>query len=206
MDANRQQAPAQALRIESRSIDALVPYASNARTHSSEQVGQIASSLREFGWTNPILVDGDSGVVAGHGRLLAAKLIRDGGLTIPNWADESTVPVIELAHLTPEQRRTYIIADNKLALNAGWDTDALTLELQALNDEGADLLLTGFSNDEIAALINGWEADIDPRAKHGENLDGVSVVISIRVDADEEQQAREVITNALEAAGVTFTL
>ena len=120
----------------------LVPYIRNARTHTEAQVAQIAASIREFGFTNPILVDGDRGVIAGHGRLMAARKL---GLT--------EVPTIELSHLTPAPRRAYVLADNKLALNAGWDDDLLRLELAELRDEGIDLGLTGFDLDDIAKLL-----------------------------------------------------
>jgi len=121
--------------------DTLIPYARNSRTHSEEQVAQIAASIREFGFTNPVLVDGDGGIIAGHGRVLAARKM---GM--------AEVPVIELAHLTDAQRRAYIIADNKLALNAGWDNDLLLVEFAELDASGFDLALTGFSEEEIAAL------------------------------------------------------
>jgi DNA modification methylase len=120
----------------------LVPYARNARTHSDTQVAQIAASIREFGFTNPILVDGERGVIAGHGRLLAARKL---GMT--------EVPTLELSHLTPAQRRAYVLADNKLALNAGWDDEMLRLELGELRDAGFDLGLTGFDPDEIGTLL-----------------------------------------------------
>ncbi len=120
----------------------LVPYARNARTHSEAQVAQIAASIREFGFTNPILVDGDRGVIAGHGRLLAARKL---GLT--------EVPTIELSHLSPAQRRAYVLADNRLALSAGWDDDMLRLELGELQLEGFDLGLTGFDAGELASLL-----------------------------------------------------
>jgi hypothetical protein len=120
----------------------LIPYARNARTHSDDQVAQIAASIREFGFTNPVLTDGANGIVAGHGRVLAARKL---GL--------ADVPVIELAHLTPAQRRAYVLADNKLALNAGWDADLLRLELAELQDLGFDLDLTGFDADEIAGFL-----------------------------------------------------
>ncbi len=121
----------------------LVPYARNARTHSDSQVAQIAASIREFGWTNPILVDGDRGIIAGHGRLLAARKL---GM--------SDVPVIELAHLTPAQRRAYTLADNRLALSAGWDEELLGLEIAELRDLGFDLSLTGFDDVEIGRLLS----------------------------------------------------
>ena len=120
----------------------LVPYARNARTHSEAQVAQIAASIREFGFTNPILVDGEHGVIAGHGRLLAARQL---GM--------AEVPVIELAHLTPAQKRAYVLADNRLALSAGWDEKMLRIELGDLLAEGFDLSLTGFDDSELATLL-----------------------------------------------------
>lgn len=128
--------------IVSRKVEALIPYARNSRTHSDEQVAQIAASVREFGWTNPILIDGENGIIAGHGRVLAARKL---GM--------AEVPCIELAGLSDIQRRAYIIADNKLALNAGWDEELLAVEFAELADAGFDNLLTGFTADEIDALI-----------------------------------------------------
>jgi len=128
--------------VEHWPLDRLSPYARNARTHDDDQVAQIAASIVEFGWTNPILVDAEGGIVAGHGRLLAARKL---GLV--------TVPVVVLGHLTPGQRRAYVIADNKLALNAGWNEELLAAELHALNGDGFDLSLTGFSEAELDALM-----------------------------------------------------
>ena len=128
--------------IEKRTVESLVPYSNNARTHSDAQVAQIAASIKEFGWTNPILVDGENGIIAGHGRLMAARML---GL------DE--VPVIELAHLSDAQRRAYILADNKLAENAGWDKQLLKVEIGNLADEDIDLELTGFDADELRDLM-----------------------------------------------------
>ena len=134
------------LKIEHRSVASLIPYARNARTHSDDQVAQIAASIREFGWTNPILVDGENGIIAGHGRLMAARKL---GMT--------EVPVIELAHLSDTQKRALILADNKLALNAGWDDEMLALEIVDLKEEGFDLDLIGFSLDEIEELLDSGE-------------------------------------------------
>ena len=120
----------------------LIPYGRNARTHSDAQVAQIAASIREFGFTNPILVDGDRGVIAGHGRLLAARM-----LNMPE------VPIIELSHLTAAQKRAYVLADNRLALSAGWDEDLLRNELGDLRIGGFDLGLTGFDPGEIDLLF-----------------------------------------------------
>src|SRR5437764_4552007 len=114
---NRTASDPSVLAISYRALESLIPYARNARTHSDEQIAQIAASIREFGFTNPILVDGDNGIIAGHGRLLAARKL---GMT--------AVPLIELAGMSEAQKRAYIIADNKLALNAGWDTDTLAIE------------------------------------------------------------------------------
>jgi len=131
------------LTIDYRPIGELIPYAKNARTHDDAHVAQIAASIRAFGWTNPILVDGENGVIAGHGRLLAARKL---GM--------ATVPVIELDGLSEAEKRAYIIADNKIALNAGWDTEMLALEIGDLGDLGFDLSLTGFGDEEIATLLN----------------------------------------------------
>jgi len=130
------------VQIENRPIEALIPYARNSRTHSDAQVAQIAASIREFGWTNPVLVDGSNGIIAGHGRVLAARKL-----------GFEQVPVIELAHLSESQKRAYVLADNKLAENAGWDDELLRIELEALQAAGFDLSLTGFADDELAALM-----------------------------------------------------
>jgi hypothetical protein len=133
--------------IEQWPIGKLVPYARNARTHSPAQIAQIAASIAEFGFTNPILVGSDGGIVAGHGRLAGALAL---GLT--------TVPVIVLGHLNPAQRRALVIADNRLALDAEWDEEMLARELTALQeDEGFDLSLLGFSDQELAELLAGLE-------------------------------------------------
>jgi DNA modification methylase len=129
------------MKIQEIEIEKLIPYARNSRTHSDDQVAQIAASIKEFGWTNPILVDGEAGIIAGHGRLAAARKL---GL--------KKIPVIELSHLSPTQKKALIIADNKLALNAGWDNEMLALEFEELELDGFDLALTGFGEDEIDAL------------------------------------------------------
>lgn len=128
--------------IVSRKVEDLIPYARNSRTHSDAQVAQIAASVREFGWTNPILIDGENGIIAGHGRVLAARKL---------GMDE--VPCIELAGLTDMQRRAYIIADNKLALNGGWDDELLAVELGELNAADFDMSLIGFDAGELSAAM-----------------------------------------------------
>lgn len=119
----------------------LIPYANNARTHSDEQVAQIAASIKEFGWTNPILIDGENGIIAGHGRLAAARKL---------GMDE--VPAIQLDGLSKAQKKALILADNKLALNSGWDESLLAIELADLKETDFDLTIIGFSDDEIKAL------------------------------------------------------
>jgi ParB-like chromosome segregation protein Spo0J len=131
------------LRIEYRAVDSLVPYARNARTHSDLQIDQVVASIREFGWTNPVLLDGENGIIAGHARVEAAKRI---GLT--------DIPCIELAGLSEAQKRAYIIADNKLALNAGWDEDLLRLEMTDLADLDFNMELLGFEEDELSELMH----------------------------------------------------
>lgn len=128
--------------IELWPVEKLIPYSNNSRTHSEEQVSQIAASIKEFGFTNPILVDSKQGIIAGHGRLMAAKKL---GL--------AQVPVIKLDHLTDAQRRAYVIADNKLALNAGWDIAVLSAEIDRLSEEGFELPLLGFSDEELEDLM-----------------------------------------------------
>lgn len=136
--------------IDYRLIGELIPYARNARTHSEAQVALIAGSIREYGFTNPVLVDGENGIIAGHGRVMAARKL---GL--------AKVPVIELAHLTEAQKRAYILADNKLAEQAGWDKELLALELGDLRDMAVDLTSLGFEAGELDALLRAGE--VDPR-------------------------------------------
>jgi len=137
------------MQIEYRRAVDLTPYENNSRTHSKEQVGQIVESIKEFGFTNPILIDEDGGIIAGHGRLEAA-----------NALGMEEVPTITLEGLTEAQKRAYVIADNKLALNAGWDIGALTEEIMALSDEGFNLDLLGFDPDELTKLLD--EPDFAP--------------------------------------------
>lgn len=133
----------QELQVEYRYVDSLIPYARNARTHSDEQVSQIAASIQEFGFNNPILVDGHKGVIAGHGRILAARKL-----------NLSSVPVIELGHLSETQKRAFILAENKLTERGGWDSDLLSVELADLQDAGFDLELTGFDNSELKSYLD----------------------------------------------------
>ena len=131
------------MKITQKKVTELIPYVKNSRTHSDEQVAQIAASIKEFGWTNPILVDGQNGIIAGHGRLLAARKL-----------GYKEVPTIELAELTETQKKAYIIADNRLALNAGWDNEMLTIELNDLLANGFALEMLGFDSAEIQTLVD----------------------------------------------------
>jgi DNA modification methylase len=139
-------------------VEKLIPYARNARTHSAEQVAQVAASIAEFGWTNPILAGADGIVIAGHARLLAARKL---GMT--------EVPVIVLDHLTESQRRALVLADNRLALNAGWDEEMLRVEMAALDEDGFNLEVVGFTDDEIADLLR------DPEEVQAGNTDDDAV-------------------------------
>jgi DNA modification methylase len=134
------------LQVEQWPIDRLIPYARNSRTHSDAQVAQVAASIIEFGWTNPVLVAADGVIIAGHARLLAARKLK-----------MVEVPVIVLGHLTEAQRRALVLADNKLALNAGWDEEMLRVEMQDLDVSGFNLELIGFSADEVESILAGPE-------------------------------------------------
>lgn len=129
------------MKIEKVKLDKLIPYARNSRTHSEEQIAQVAASIREFGFTNPVLIDAEDGIIAGHGRVMAARKL-----------DMADVPCIRLGHLTETQKRAYIIADNKLALNSGWDEEMLGLELTDLREADFDLDLIGFTEEEMGAF------------------------------------------------------
>ena len=175
--------PAMASRIELWPLDRLKPYAKNARTHSDAQVAQIASSIVEYGFTAPLLVSGDGDIMAGHGRLAAAqKLALD------------VVPVVVLDHLTPTQRRAYILADNQLALQAGWDEELLASELADLSAAGFDLSLTGFTDDELADLLGEADPDDETNPRIG----------GFTEDADED--IPEAPTNPVSRAGDIWQL
>lgn len=154
------------MQIEQVAVESLIPYARNSRTHSDDQVAQIAASIKEFGWTNPILIDGESGIIAGHGRLLAARKL---GM--------KEVPVIQLSGMTDTQKRAYIIADNKLALNAGWDDELLKLELDDLNIAEFKMELLGFDANELN-LAMGLGADFMPGTEQDQGkLDELAQIV-----------------------------
>lgn len=171
-------------RYKTANVVELIPYARNSRTHSDAQVSKIAASIREFGFLNPVIIDGQNGIIAGHGRVMAAQKL---GL--------ETVPVIEASHLTEAQRRAYVIADNRLALDAGWDEEMLRVEFAELADMGFDLELTGFGLDEVASILDDAEAQ-DSEPEEQSYAETFSVVVEC--ESEEEQ---EKIFNRLDSEG-----
>ena len=141
------------LQIQYKETAKLIPYVNNSRTHSDEQIKQVASSIKEFGFTNPILIDETDGIIAGHGRLMAAQLL-----------DMQEVPTIRLVGLTKAQAKAYVIADNQLALNSGWDLDKLRLELTELDDLSFNLDTLGFEVNELTTLM-GFGVDFEPASE-----------------------------------------
>lgn len=159
------------LQVQRWPIDKLIPFARNARTHSEEQVAQVAASIAEFGWTNPILIGGDGVLIAGHARLAAARK-----LTM------TEVPVIVLDHLSPAQRRALVLADNKLALNAGWDEEMLRVELESLREDGFDIDLVGFSDEEIEEILRDPEETRDGLTDEDSIPETAEQVVSVTGD------------------------
>lgn len=153
-------------KIEQIRVDDLIPYVRNARTHSTEQVAQIAGSIKEFGFNNPILIDKDNGVIAGHGRLAAARKLK-----------LESVPCVRLEHLTDAQRKAYILADNKIATNSEWDRDLLRVELEELHQDQFKMDLIGFDANELAIAM-GLGADFEPGTEEDQGkLDEKSPII-----------------------------
>jgi ParB-like chromosome segregation protein Spo0J len=174
----------QKLKIVYRPLKDLIPYARNSRTHSSSQIAQIASSIKEFGWTQPILLDGTNGIIAGHGRFEAAFLL---GI--------QEVPTIDLAYLTESQKRAYVIADNKIALNSGWDEQMLALEIGDLRDAGFNIELLAFDPSELK------DGDVDYSVLDDEEIDaqlddmarGVRKAIQIEFEPEHYEEAQELV-------------
>lgn len=193
--------------VELRPISALVGYARNSRTHSPEQVAQLKASIVEWGFTNPILVDAAS-TVAGHGRSMAMRELHAAGVEVrfPNGTPipAGMIPVIDCTGWSETQRRAYIIADNKLALNAGWDTEMLRVEMVDLQTEAFDLGLTGFSAEEVDLTLNGWDSDIDVAERDGEHTDGIQAIVKVKVDQDAKERAEAIVHEALRNAGIAF--
>lgn len=176
------------LKIVYKKTDDLIPYARNSRTHDDAQVAQIAASIKEFGWTNPILLDGENGIIAGHGRVMAAQKL-----------GESKVPTIELAHMTDIQKRAYIIADNKLALNAGWDIKMLKLEFEDLQAFDFDATLTGFDIKSIESILSQDEKELGllPEEKLDNFLNGDTKILRLAYD---EQEFETIVSSLQELA------
>jgi ParB-like chromosome segregation protein Spo0J len=169
------------LQVEYELVSELLPYASNSRTHSDAQVAQIAASIKEFGWTNPILIDGENTIIAGHGRLLAARKL---GM--------EEVPAIILDHLSKAQQRALVIADNQLALNAGWDIDMLKAEIEDLKLEDFDLGLLGFDDKFLDDIFN----DELPEQKEADeqSVDAVFEVAVTCKNEEEQERVFEMLT------------
>jgi ParB-like chromosome segregation protein Spo0J len=138
----------------------LIPYARNARTHSDQQIAQIAGSIQEFGFNAPVLIDSQNGIIAGHGRVLAASLLK-----------LESVPCVRLSHLSDAQKRAYILADNRIALNSGWDEAMLANELQDLHADDIDLGLTGFDPDELSKMLGFEAGEVEPPESSTEEVD-----------------------------------
>jgi ParB-like chromosome segregation protein Spo0J len=171
-------------KVERWAIEKLVPYARNARTHSDEQISQLAASIKEWGWTTPVLVDEQGSIIAGHGRTLAAQRLQ-----------MTEVPVMVAKGWSEAKKRAYVLADNKLAMNAGWDNEMLRLELGDLQAMDIDLDLTGFSADEIAA----FQFDDDAEAEMPELRDGDKDPFQQKTFTLHDEQA-EVVDNAITLA------
>lgn len=172
------------MQVEQIGIETLIPYANNARTHSDEQVAQIAASIREFGFNNPVLIDEQSSIIAGHGRVLAARKL-----------ELDTVPCIRLNHLSSTQRRAYIIADNKIAMNAGWDEELLALEVAELTEFGVNMDLLGFDISELnfAEIDYSVLEDEDVDKQLSDMANGVRKAIQIEFEPDHYDEAFELV-------------
>ena len=178
------------MQIEQMQVSELIPYASNARTHSKSQISQIAASIKEFGFNNPILCDGSNGIIAGHGRLLAAQKL-----------GFESVPVIELSHLSEIQKRAYILADNKISDNAGWNEDIVQAELEALSIEDFDIELTGFDINSLKEDpdISGGDEE-PPEDKYQEQY---GVIIMCESESDQEKVFNEMTEQGYNCRVVT---
>ena len=171
-------------KVERWSIDKLIPYARNARTHSDEQIGQIAASIKEWGWTTPILVDETGGIIAGHGRTLAAQRLK-----------MAEVPVMVAKGWSDAKKRAYVLADNKLALNAGWDNEMLMLELGEIGDLGFNMDLIGFDPSELNNSAVDYSVldgdDIDDQLE--DMVNGVRKAIQIEFEPEHYEEAQTLV-------------
>ena len=177
---------AQSAAIEQIATASLIPYARNARTHSEQQVQQIAGSIQEFGFCNPVLIDASNGIIAGHGRVMAAQLLK-----------LESVPCLRLSHLTDAQKRAYVLADNRIALSSGWDEEMLANELSDLHADDFDMALLGFDADELATLL---ELESSEPESTSEGLDIGDVEYRVVTITTGEQDQSQLITE-LEGRG-----
>ena len=185
-----------AQKIELWNLERLIPYEKNAREHSTEQIAQIAASIVEFGFLNPILVDSNDGIVAGHGRLSAAKELA-----------LDVVPVVVLDHLTENQKKAYVLVDNKLAENATWNEDLLAEEIIKLNLQDFDLNILGWTDEELEALQqDGWASDIDDPASDGEHMDAIKARIVVELDAENKDKVVAAINDYCESNEVAIEI
>ena len=185
-----------AQKIELWNLERLIPYEKNAREHSTEQIAQIAASIVEFGFLNPILVDSNDGIVAGHGRLSAAKELA-----------LDVVPVVVLDHLTENQKKAYVLVDNKLAENATWNEDLLAEEIIKLNLQDFDLNILGWTDEELEALQqDGWASDIDDPSSDGEHMDAIKARIVVELDAENKDKVIDAINDYCESNEVAIEI
>lgn len=183
------------MRYQERKVSELIPYAGNARTHPPEQIDKIAGSIKKFGFINPIIIDAQNGIIAGHGRLEAAKKLK-----------VKKVPCLLVEHLSEAEKNAYIIADNRMALDSGWDEEILKSELAQLQELDFDLADTGFNPDELDILLNGWDGDITETEKDGTTTAGITSTIKVKVNPPDENIAYDAIKQALEEAGIEHEL
>lgn len=176
-------------KIELRPIDDLIPYANNPKQHPPRQISQIAALIMQYGWTQPILVDGRNGVIAGHGRLEAAQAIRRNGGVIRDFPHADHVPVIELGHMSEAEKRAYIIADNKVGENGEWDNELLGAEIEFLQDADFDIGLTGFSPKEIEDILDSSPDGLlrPGDAETGQVAETFGVVIECKSEMEQAQ-------------------
>lgn len=176
--------------VEYKDPNSLTPYPNNARVHPDEQITQIAGSIKELGFVNPVLLDNKDGIIAGHGRIEAAKFLK-----------MEKVPCINLDHLSERQKRMLILADNKTAENARWDMEMLKIELDDLIGDGVDVGLIGFSEDEMAMFTEDWSEDEDVKAIEPKEAD-FSTKITIKCDQDQEPIIKEQLEKIIEEQGL----
>lgn len=177
-------------KFEMRSVEKLIPYAMNSRTHSDEQIAELASSIREFGFTVPIVVDDDNTILAGHGRLAAARLL-----------NLTEVPVSKVSDWSEVEKKAYVIKENQLALMAGWDNDILKLEFEALEGLGYDVGRLGFPDYELDLIRNGWESDLTFDDSTDSESDE-SVTIKVKCSGLDSDDVRSTIERAIAESGI----